>query len=157
MKYIIATVLLLFAAIAHADTCQQAVTSGVYPCSVTLTWQDNSTNETEFAIERQLNGGAWNQIGTTKANVATYIDTQLQQSTSVDNNYCYQVKAGNMSNANPPALQQSAPSNTACFTVAKYVPPKPASPTSLKLSFLDAQGNVLSEATVPMTAFVPPK
>lgn len=154
MKALLILLFLLLSAIAHADTCQQAVTSGKYPCSVTLTWTDNSNNETEFAVERQLNGGAWNRIGQTAANVATYVDTTLQQSTTADNVYCYQVKAGNMTNATPPALQQSAPSNTACFTVAKFVAPIPVPgvPTALKVSMLDKDGNVISEIIVPSIA-----
>jgi hypothetical protein len=72
------------------------------PSNLTLAWQDNSSNEAGFKIERSLNGSTnWKEIGTTSANVTTYADTGLAPSTT----YYYRVRAYN-------AAGTSAYSNT---------------------------------------------
>ena len=43
--------------------------------SVRLGWQDNSTNETGFVVQRQVNGGSWSTIATLGPGVTTYTDT----------------------------------------------------------------------------------
>ena len=41
--------------------------------SISLAWQDNSTNETGFIVQRRREGsGVWIQVGTTTANVRTF-------------------------------------------------------------------------------------
>jgi hypothetical protein len=63
---------------------------------ITMTWSDNSANEDGFKIE-QLNGNSgWVQIGTTGPNVTTYTATGL----SLDQQYCYRVRAYNASGGN---------------------------------------------------------
>ena len=85
---------------------------------LTLTWTDNSTNETSFKVERgTVLAGPFTQIGTTLANVATFIDSGLPDATQ----FCYRVRAGN-------AGGDSAFSNVACATT-KTTPPAP--PTNL--------------------------
>ena len=57
---------------------------------INLTWQDNSATETEFRIERSLNGvDGWQEIAVVNANVTTYQDTGLQRDTT----YYYRVRA----------------------------------------------------------------
>ena len=59
---------------------------------VTLSWNDNSTNEDMFNIERSGDGGAtWTQIGTASANATTYTDTTTVATTP----YQYRVRAHN--------------------------------------------------------------
>lgn len=50
--------------------------------SIRLDWSDNSNNETGFIVERSPNGVAWTTIGTTAANVTTYLDSGLSSLTS---------------------------------------------------------------------------
>ncbi|MFN8490040.1 MAG: fibronectin type III domain-containing protein [Caldilineaceae bacterium] len=58
---------------------------------ISLTWSDNSTNETGFKIERCQNVGctAFTQIAPVGANVTTYIDAGLTANTS----YTYRLRA----------------------------------------------------------------
>ncbi len=74
----------------------------------TLTWSDNSQNESGFRIERATgSSGKFEQIATTKANVTRYVDTNLAASTL----YRYRVRAYNGSGT-------SAYSNTVSGTTA---------------------------------------
>jgi hypothetical protein len=64
--------------------------NGVSSSQLTLTWNDNSTNETGFRIERSIAGsGRWIQIGTVGTNVKTYTDSGL----SAASKYAYRVSA----------------------------------------------------------------
>ena len=63
---------------------------------IEVTWRDNSTNESGFAIERQLNGGAWTPVTTAPAvagtgNGRTFTDTTITQAGV----YRYRVAAVN--------------------------------------------------------------
>ena len=60
-----------------------------------LSWTDNSNNETGFQIER-WNGSAWTQIGSVGANVTTYADSGLSPSST----YYYDVVAYNGAGTN---------------------------------------------------------
>ncbi len=59
----------------------------------TLTWTDASDNETGFEIDRKLVGGTFALIATTAANVTSYTDTGLAESTG----YVYRMRAINAS------------------------------------------------------------
>jgi fibronectin type 3 domain-containing protein len=58
---------------------------------VQLSWTDNSDDESEFDIERSLDGNTWTQIGTVGVNVSSFNDTTAQALTTYD----YRVKASN--------------------------------------------------------------
>jgi hypothetical protein len=58
--------------------------------SITLAWDDNSTTESGFRVERSPNGtSSWTEIGTTNANVTTYQNTGLTRGAT----YYYRVRA----------------------------------------------------------------
>ena len=59
--------------------------------SITIAWNDNSTNELGFYIERSTNGTTWNRIGSVSANVTTFTSTGLR----VNRTYWYRVQAQN--------------------------------------------------------------
>ncbi|WP_428938249.1 fibronectin type III domain-containing protein [Fontivita pretiosa] len=64
--------------------------------SVVLRWQDNSTNETQFAIERRLHpDGLFAQIATVGAGVNTYTDTTVDPELLYD----YRVRGLNATSA----------------------------------------------------------
>lgn len=58
---------------------------------VSITWNDNSTNETNFQIERALADLAFAPIASVSANVTVYTDTTVSPSTG----YWYRVRAIN--------------------------------------------------------------
>jgi hypothetical protein len=70
--------------------------TAVSATEIDLSWQDNSNNETGFAIDAIING-SFQQIGTTPANVTQARITQLTPQTS----YTFQVRAlnGNLTSA----------------------------------------------------------
>jgi len=60
--------------------------------SISLTWIDNSDNESGFTLERSLNGSSgWATIATLGANTKSYLNTGLQAATT----YYYRVNAFN--------------------------------------------------------------
>ena len=71
-----------------------------------LTWDDNSTNETGFSVERSTGAtGVFEEVGGTGPDVTTYVDVAVADATT----YCYRVRAFN-------ATEYSDYSNTACAT-----------------------------------------
>ncbi len=70
--------------------------------NIQLNWQDNSSNETSFGIERSTNGVTFTSAGTVGANVTTFTDSGL----SADTTYYYRVFATNSGvNSAPTAVQ----------------------------------------------------
>ena len=56
---------------------------------INLTWQDNSSDETGFEIERKTGSGSYSQIATVGVNITSYSDTFLSCGTT----YYYRVRA----------------------------------------------------------------
>ena len=93
---------------AEAISCQQ----------VDLSWDDNSSDEDNFIVERKEEGGSYSVIATLPANTTSYSDTTVSPETT----YYYRVKAhnswgdsgySNVVNVTTPACgtPPSAPSN----------------------------------------------
>jgi hypothetical protein len=62
------------------------------PAQLTLTWQDNSTNESNFGVERKTGtSGTYAQIALVSANTTSYVDTSVNHGVT----YCYRVDATN--------------------------------------------------------------
>lgn len=88
-----------------------------------LTWEDKSTNETSFSIERSQSAGQWEKINSVDQNITTFTDTGLTCHTE----YQYRVSAYN-SNDN----LYSTYSNQINITTLDCPPvDPPAIPTSL--------------------------
>src|SRR5215467_242307 len=84
-----------------------AFTVGTPPAQLTLTWQDNSTNESNFGVERKTGtSGTYAQIALVAANTTSYVDASVSHGVT----YCYRVDAINSAGVSPY-------SNEACATV----------------------------------------
>ena len=104
---------------------------------IKLSWQDNSTNETGFKVQRQVDGSAaWVEIGTTAANATTFSDTGLKPTTT----YHYRVRAFNNSGA-------STFSNEAFATTLEAFPPT-------LIGFMPTSGPVGTQVTLTGTRFL---
>lgn len=75
------------------------------PTRVELSWTDNSSTETGFALERSPDGSSWQEIASTGAGQTAYLDSGL----APDTTYSYRVRAFN-------AAGHSPYSNTAAAT-----------------------------------------
>jgi len=107
MRYVLAVLLVLVAVPAFAATA-------------TLTWQDNSANETAFDVERKSElcsgtTGTWAVLSTVAANIVTYRDQTVVEGAS----YCYRVDARNTAG-------KSGYSNTAGVTLPFSIPAVPS-------------------------------
>jgi transcriptional regulator CtsR len=91
------------------------VATPISSSQINLTWQDNSSDETGFKIERKTGSGSYSQIATVGANVTSYSNSGLSASTT----YYYRVRAYS-------AAGNSDYSNEASATT---LPPPPSGPT----------------------------
>jgi regulation of enolase protein 1 (concanavalin A-like superfamily) len=78
---------------------------------VNLMWNDNSTNEVAFRIERKVGSGSFATLTTVAANQTSFVDSTV----SAGETYTYRVIAVG-------AAMDSAPSNEATITVAQQDP-----------------------------------
>ena len=94
------------------------------PFSVNLAWQDNSSNETGFQVERKTAiGGTWAVVATAEPGATTLKNSSLWSGTG----YVYRLRAANGYGA-------SAPSNEVTVTTPTISEAVPAAPTSLTAS-----------------------
>lgn len=103
--------------------------------TIDLTWTDNTTDETGFAIERSLGpSGPFIEIDRVAAGVTNYGDTGLAENTE----YCYQVRAFKPKNKKSDTL--SDPSDPACATTdAVPQDPPDGDPSNLMAMAVDHQ------------------
>jgi hypothetical protein len=80
------------------------------PDEITLTWSDNSGNETAFDIEESMNDGEWQSLGQVDAD-ATEVRLTAQNGFLCGTTYAYRIRAVN-------AAAQSAYSNTVSVETA---------------------------------------
>src|SRR5690606_27824327 len=80
--------------------------SGASAAQISLSWQDNSSNEAGFKVERSTGGSTFSQIATVGANISTYTDNSVMPG----GKYTYRVRAYNDAG-------DSAYSNSAEFSV----------------------------------------
>jgi peptidyl-Asp metalloendopeptidase len=69
---------------------------------IDLTWNDNSTNETGFRIERSTNNNKFSHVATVGAGIKSYVNTGLRRGTT----YYYRVRA--TSSSTPSAWSNTA-------------------------------------------------
>jgi len=134
-----------FAGEAHATTLEPppeaptGLSAGATgPATVDLSWTDESTNESQFRVERKEgSGGSWNLAGTVGANNTSYGDSGLSPNTT----YHYRVMACNGGGC-------SAPSSESDATTWNVPPQTPTSlsanatgPSSIQVSWTDESTN----------------
>ena len=135
----------LWAALAGWSPCIEAPTdltadADPYAQEITLAWTDNAEDpeEDSFIIQRQVDGGAWdNEYATVGTDVVTYTDAGLPLG-----RYTYRVVA----HRNDDGYGQpcnSGPSNTATAEMTSTEPP--AGPTDL-VAFADSQARTVALA-----------
>ncbi|MBI3188773.1 MAG: fibronectin type III domain-containing protein [Gammaproteobacteria bacterium] len=96
--------------------------------SISLSWSDNSNNESSFLIERAIGSpNNFSQIGNVTTNVTSYTDMNLNASTT----YYYQVRASN-------AYGNSAYSGMVQATTSAASQTLPAAPAGLSATALSA-------------------
>lgn len=95
--------------------------------AIDLSWTDNSSDETGFAIERRAEGGSWSQINQVNAGVTTYHNQGYNGTgLALNTRYYYRVKAFNANGpsgfSNELASGTLAPSSdliaTSCFATS---------------------------------------
>lgn len=118
-----------------------ALTSGnPASSSLTVSWSDNATNETNYVLERSPNGTAFTVIATLPANTTSYNETGLTPNTQ----YYYRVKAINTTDSSVYTPNASVTTPPVPSAPTKATAPNPAN------GFNDVQltnGNLLLKWT----------
>jgi uncharacterized protein (TIGR02145 family) len=96
--------------------------SGVVNSStqITLSWRDESTNESEFKIERKIGSGAFVIVGSTSKDVTNFIDINLVPNTV----YIYRVfskNANGNSNNHSNELNRSTPETATTVVIGSQI------------------------------------
>ena len=112
---------------------------------VTLSWVDNSTNETGYIIERKLGSGVYSSISTVGANTTTYTDATVVTGES----YTYRVYSynatGNSTNySNEFTISIPTPITLPIITTSNI--------TSIMPTSADTGGNITSDGGASVTA-----
>jgi hypothetical protein len=97
------------------------LTARVVAGMVQLTWQDNSTNETGFQVERQTRTGAFTRIASPRSDVVAFTDSTA----AVGVPYSYRVRAVNLGG-------EGSYSNTATALVLPSLATFTVTPSSVK-------------------------
>jgi titin len=89
---------------------------------INLAWLDNASNESNYRVERSVNGGVWSEIATLSANTVGFNNTGLSASTT----YSYRVRASNSAgySSYSPVASTTTPS-------APVLPSPPSAPANL--------------------------
>ena len=101
---------------ANAKTAPQAPTIGTCTATsnsnnLTVTWTDNSSDESSFRVERSNNGSSgWAEVGNTAAGVQTYTDTSVG---ARDTQRYYRIRAKRDSDTRYSGYSSSANATTA--------------------------------------------
>ena len=89
--------------------------STISPSQISLSWKDNSSDETGFRLERKMGaGGMWSQVATLEANVTTHTSSGLSAGTE----YFFRIMAFNSSGTSAPSSEVSATTSAAVPTAA---------------------------------------
>jgi len=110
--------------------------SAVSTTQINLSWTDNSSDETNFRIERSANGtSGWTEIGTAAANATTYSNTGLTAGTT----YYYRVRGYRSSDASYSAYTSNASATTPLVALAapSGLGASAVSTTQINLSWTD--------------------
>jgi hypothetical protein len=91
-------------------------TSDITSSEIRLTWEDNSTNETGFEIERKVSGGSYTEIISVDNNITTYTDTGLNGKTK----YYYRIRAYN-DNGNSAYASETSVTTSGVEAIIKLV------------------------------------
>ena len=113
------------------------VATALSSSSIGLTWDDNSSTETGFKIERKLVGGAFAAVQTVAANVRVFTDAGL----AADTTYIYRVIATNLGGDAAPSNEANAKTLPTAPTAPNNLTAVPLSQTQIRLNWTDASNN----------------
>lgn len=100
------------------------VATGVSTSAIRLIWQDNSTDESGFRIERRQGDGAWSEIAVVRAGVTSYANKNLPIATE----YSYRVRAFSAAGTSDYSSEATA------TTLGGIVPAAPTALTATSVS-----------------------
>lgn len=105
---------------------------------IDLAWDDNSSNEAGFKIERRPINGSWAELANVSANTTSYSDTTV----SSNSNYAYQVSATSSGSTSSPSNEaQSSTAGATVPIIPTNLVASAASATQVDLTWSDTSSN----------------
>lgn len=128
------------------------LSSTVNGSNIDLTWTDNSDNETGFYIYQSTDGGAYERIHTTAANVTAYTVQSLDAAS-----YSFRVTAYNVAGESSQSVPTSSGVDLRAYQAAdgvyvEFMAYDVEADGSIQLAMLDASGAVVWSSSVDVTA-----
>lgn len=117
------------------------IAAAASPSSIVLTWQDNSSNEDAFQVERKVGNGAFAVLEFAPAGQTTFTDTSVTPGTL----YTYRVLARNGTRPTNPSNEDSANITVVDFLSPTFTVSETAGSVTLTIS---RTGNTAGSATV---------
>jgi hypothetical protein len=111
---------------------------------INLIWTDRSTNETGFKIERKLEGGTFEVVGTTATNIATFSNIGITPATT----YIYRVYSYNEGGNSPVYSNELTLTTTALLPTITTT----TAVTSITTSSATSGGTVTNDGGASVTA-----
>jgi fibronectin type 3 domain-containing protein len=111
--------------------------TGTSPAEITLTWNDRSSSETGFKIERKKSDGTFAEIGSVAADVTRHVDKALKSKST----YTYRVRAYNTGGSSPYSAEKSGTTLPDLPAAPTELGIRVISQTQLDLAWTDRSGN----------------
>jgi RHS repeat-associated protein len=130
----------------HATAVNTTV-DGQWQNSVTLSWWDNSVDETGFDIYRQdvTASGSWQKINSVTARATSYVDTLVVP----NNSYNYFIAATNAADDQSPSTTTSVQSSNVVSVMTPEIGAAPNAPSNLELDGSAADTSIPLQWTAP--------
>jgi chitodextrinase len=107
------------------------------PVEVTLTWDDRSSNETGFLLERREGAGEWAQVAAPAANERSYLDDGV----APDRSYTYRLRARNLEGESPYSAEASVSTPVPPIAAPSGLQARAESSTRIRLTWNDESDN----------------
>ncbi|MFX4260742.1 stalk domain-containing protein [Pelotomaculum propionicicum] len=114
--------------------------------NITLNWEDKSTNEDGFKLERKTEGQSYEVLASLPANTETYNDETAEPGTE----YSYRVKAYKGSSSSAYSNEDSASTETEAIPPA---PAEPGTPTEPGTSSTNGSGGIVIKFYIGRTEY----
>jgi titin len=108
---------------------------------IDLSWNDNSSNETQFKLQRKPQGGVWSTVAWPGQNQTQYIDNSVSAGT-----WCYRIRSHNAD-----GFSLYVESTPTCVDNSGGSPPPPPPPSGIPAAPSNVQATVVTSSRIDVS------